>query len=108
MDLRTPSRCREVPDSTGGSSSEHGSGGGEVAEGIAKHAYEVLQEAKVDGSTLLVGDGQLEAAVAMKPTIVLSLQSRIVDKEAFGPSASLYVVEEDWTRDTYEMCRRKS
>ena len=73
----------------------HGSGGAAVHEGIAKHAYEVLQDAKANGSTFLVGDGELDSKVGMKPAIITNPKGRIVDEETFGPSASLYVVEDD-------------
>ena len=73
----------------------HGSGGAAVHEGIAQHAYEVLQDAKANGSTFLVGDGELDSKVGMKPAIVANPKGRIVDEETFGPSASLYVVEDD-------------
>ena len=75
---------------------EHTTGGMAVHKGIAEHAHEVLQDAKAQGSRFLVGDGEMEeGGKGMRPAIVLEPKGRIVDEETFGPSASLYVVEDD-------------
>lgn len=77
----------------------HGSAGSAVTPAIAQHAYDVLQDAQSNGSTFLVADGDFDPSskskTALKPTIVLNPRGRIVDEETFGPSASLYIVEND-------------
>lgn len=76
-------------------------GGTAVHEGIAKHAYEVLQDAKEKGNKFIVGGVEYAGKNAVKPAIVAvdpktsKDELRIVDEETFGPSASLYVVDTD-------------
>ncbi|KAF2186269.1 aldehyde dehydrogenase [Zopfia rhizophila CBS 207.26] len=70
--------------------------GAAVTEGIAKHAEEVLKDSQEKGDKFLVGGVDYRKPLSLKPTIVLEPKSsRIVDEETFGPSASLYIVEND-------------
>ncbi|KAF2024160.1 salicylaldehyde dehydrogenase [Setomelanomma holmii] len=74
-----------------------GHAGSAVTKSIARHANEVLQDAKATGQTIILG-GPSSASndLGLKPTIVLNPRdARIVDEETFGPSASLYVVPSD-------------
>ena len=84
--------------------SNHTTNGTAVTPGIAQHAHDVLQDAQANGSTLLVGKGEWDDSpfnksddnkVSLRPTIVLNPKNRIVDEETFGPSASLYIIEND-------------
>ncbi|KAK5698918.1 hypothetical protein LTR97_006567 [Elasticomyces elasticus] len=76
-------------------------GGQAVHSGIADKAREILQEAKDHGNEFLVGGPEMAVKNGVKPSIVIidpktsKDQLRIVDEETFGPSASLYVVEND-------------
>ena len=68
-----------------------------VNEAGVKHAEEVLRDAQEKGEKFLLGGGiERSKAATLKPAIVMEPKSsRIVDEETFGPSASLYVVEND-------------
>lgn len=70
-----------------------------VAQSIAKHAQVLLDAATKQGVTYLVGDnGSLgDTGASLKPTIVTNVRpsDRLYDEETFGPSASLYVVENE-------------
>jgi len=69
--------------------------GSAVSESIGKHANDVIQDAEKAGEKFLLG-GVSSSSVSLKPTIVLNpKESRIVDEETFGPSASLYIVPSD-------------
>lgn len=76
-------------------------GGTAVTEGIAQHAYEVLQDAKEKGVKFVYGGPEMASKSAVKPALVQIEPTtrkedlRIVDEETFGPSASIYVVEDD-------------
>lgn len=71
--------------------------GSAVSESIAQHAVEVLKASEVAGEKFLIG-GPSSNALSLQPTIVLNPNdTRIVDEETFGPSASLYVVSSDST-----------
>ncbi|ORY08374.1 Aldehyde/histidinol dehydrogenase [Clohesyomyces aquaticus] len=53
-------------------------------------------DAQAKGEKFLVGGAEYSKPLSLKPTILLEPKdSRIVDEETFGPSASLYVVEND-------------
>ncbi|KAF2654685.1 aldehyde dehydrogenase [Lophiostoma macrostomum CBS 122681] len=70
--------------------------GAAVSESIAQHAVDVLNDAKAKGEEFLVGGVDPSKPLTLRPTIVLQPEhSRIVDEETFGPSASLYVVDND-------------
>ncbi|KAF2110815.1 Aldehyde/histidinol dehydrogenase [Lophiotrema nucula] len=70
--------------------------GSAVSESIAQHAQDVLKDSEAKGDSFLVGGVDYSKPLSLKPTIVLEPKdSRIVDEETFGPSASLYVVEDD-------------
>jgi acyl-CoA reductase-like NAD-dependent aldehyde dehydrogenase len=76
---------------------EKGVAGCAVSLDIAKHAEDVIRDAQDRGDKILVGgiDGEADQ-LSLKPTIILNPKdSRIVDEETFGPSASLYVVNSD-------------
>jgi acyl-CoA reductase-like NAD-dependent aldehyde dehydrogenase len=70
-----------------------------VSPSIAKHAQLLLDEASKQGATYLVGDNRLlgDTGASLKPTIVTGVKpsDRLYDEETFGPSASLYVVEDE-------------
>ncbi|KAL9086705.1 MAG: hypothetical protein Q9165_007024 [Trypethelium subeluteriae] len=73
------------------------SAGAAVTEAGVKHAEDVLRDAREKGEKFLLG-GEIERGktATLKPAIILEPKtSRIVDEETFGPSASLYVVEND-------------
>ncbi|KAK3060857.1 hypothetical protein LTS18_007543 [Coniosporium uncinatum] len=76
-------------------------GGTAITEGIAQHAYEVLQDAKEKGVQFVYGGPEMASKSAVKPALVQIEPTtrkedlRIVDEETFGPSASIYVVEDD-------------
>jgi acyl-CoA reductase-like NAD-dependent aldehyde dehydrogenase len=61
----------------------------------AKHAYDLLVDAKANGAEFLVGAPEMIAPASVRPTIVMNVtnKSRIWDEETFGPSATLYVVD---------------
>ena len=76
-------------------------GGTAVHAGIAERAQSVLQEAKDKGNQFLVGGPEMAVKNGLRPSIVLVEPTtakddlKIVDEETFGPSASLYIVEDD-------------
>ncbi|KAI6872960.1 aldehyde dehydrogenase [Hortaea werneckii] len=76
-------------------------GGTAVHSGIAEKAQSILQDAKDHGNEFLVGGPEMAVENGLKPSIVLVDSKtnkddlKIVDEETFGPSASLYVVEDD-------------
>lgn len=76
-------------------------GGTAVHAGIAEKALAHLQEAKDKGSEFLVGGPEMATKNGVRPSIILvdpktdKNDLSIVDEESFGPSASLYVVEDD-------------
>jgi acyl-CoA reductase-like NAD-dependent aldehyde dehydrogenase len=85
-----------------------------VSEGIAKHALDVLQDAKAKGLKFIVGDATykeghpnslLPSIVAVDPKLN-PCDVRIVDEETFGPSASLYVVDTD--EEAIELANRSA
>jgi acyl-CoA reductase-like NAD-dependent aldehyde dehydrogenase len=70
--------------------------GSAVSASIAQHATDVLQDASTSGSAFLLGGPSSCEELSLKPTIVLNPKdTRIVDEETFGPSASVYVVDSD-------------
>jgi acyl-CoA reductase-like NAD-dependent aldehyde dehydrogenase len=70
-----------------------------VSSSIAKHAQLLLDDAKKQGATYFVGDNSSlgDTGASLKPTIVTNVKpsDRLYDEETFGPSASLYVVENE-------------
>ncbi|KAK5133523.1 hypothetical protein LTR08_007660 [Meristemomyces frigidus] len=76
-------------------------GGHAVHAGIAEKALGFLQEAKDKGNHFLIGGPEMAVKNGVKPSIVIIDASakkedlQIVDEETFGPSASLYIVEDD-------------
>lgn len=76
---------------------EKGVAGSAVSKDIAQHAEDVIRDAQMQGEDILVGGVHTEGGQAsLKPTLVLNPKdSRILDEETFGPSASLYVVDND-------------
>lgn len=73
--------------------------GSAVTGAFAARAHELLEEARREGAEFLAGDNDFlgEAKSGLRPTIVtnVSRESRLRDQETFGPSASLYVVEDE-------------
>ncbi|CAO2650162.1 Nn.00g014540.m01.CDS01 [Neocucurbitaria sp. VM-36] len=78
---------------------EKGVHGSAVSDSIARHAEDVVRDAQEKGEKVLVGgvdDTTKRSTLSLKPTIILDPKdSRIIDEETFGPSASLYVVDSD-------------
>lgn len=77
-------------------------GGFAVHAEMAKKAQVILQDAQDKGATFLTGGPEMSShGKGLKPSIVLVDSAtkredlKIVDEETFGPSASLYVVEDD-------------
>ena len=73
--------------------------GSAVSKGVAQHAHDLLEGAKRNGASYLCGDNQYQnqPGTALTPTIVSNVKpdDRLRDEETFGPSASLYCVEND-------------
>ncbi|PNS20359.1 Aldehyde dehydrogenase [Sphaceloma murrayae] len=86
--------------------------GGAVSEGIAKHAVDVLQDAKEKGAEFLTGGPQMTEGNKVKPSLVVvdvkakRDELRIVDEETFGPSASVYIV--DTEEEAVELANRSA
>ncbi|KAI1672172.1 Aldehyde dehydrogenase [Pyrenophora tritici-repentis] len=75
-----------------------GPAGSAVSSSIAAHAEDVIRDAQEKGEKILVGGVSATSSsnLSLQPTIILNPKdSRIVDEETFGPSASLYVVKND-------------
>lgn len=76
-------------------------GGTAVHSGIAEKAQAILLDAKDKGSEFLIGGPEMVVKNGVKPSIVVVNPKtkredlKIVDEETFGPSASLYIVEDD-------------
>ncbi|KAI4716375.1 aldehyde dehydrogenase [Aureobasidium sp. EXF-10727] len=72
-----------------------------VSESIAQNAVSILKDAKDQGVKFLCGDGSLQNNCSINNTLVLVDPKtspdhlRIVDEETFGPSASVYIVDDD-------------
>lgn len=60
----------------------------------AKHANELLIDARANGARFLVGGPEMVNPASLRPTIVTNVtrECRIWDEETFGPSATLYIV----------------
>lgn len=63
----------------------------------ATHAYDVLKDAQDKGAKFLAGGPDYLTATSLKPTLVTDVpwEARIRDEETFGPSASVYMAEDD-------------
>ncbi|KAG9571087.1 aldehyde dehydrogenase, partial [Aureobasidium melanogenum] len=72
-----------------------------ISESIAQNAVSILKDAKDKGAKFLCGDGSLQDNCSISNTLVLVDPKtspdhlRIVDEETFGPSASVYIVDDD-------------
>ncbi|KAF2736723.1 NAD-dependent aldehyde dehydrogenase [Polyplosphaeria fusca] len=71
--------------------------GDAVTKQSANHAYEVLKDAEAKGAKFLCGGPEYISETSLKPTLVTNIQAdaRIRDEETFGPSASVYMAEDD-------------
>ncbi|KAF2010489.1 aldehyde dehydrogenase [Aaosphaeria arxii CBS 175.79] len=71
--------------------------GDSVTRQSATHAYDVLVDAQEKGAKFLVGGPEYIRPTSLKPTLVtnVSRDARIWDEETFGPSASVYIAEDD-------------
>lgn len=71
--------------------------GDAVSRQSANHAYELLKDAQEKGAQFLCGGLEYLTETSLKPTLVtnVSKDARIADEETFGPSASVYVAEDD-------------
>ena len=68
-----------------------------ASAGFARHAYEVLQDARSHGAEFVYGGPEYLGKASLKPTIVANISNdmKIKDEESFGPSTSLYIAEDD-------------
>lgn len=68
-----------------------------VSKSISKHAHDLIQSARDNGASFIVGDNSFCGAsqASLKPTILTGIKETdgIRDEESFGPSATLYVVQ---------------
>ncbi|TKX23506.1 aldehyde dehydrogenase-like protein 6 [Elsinoe australis] len=86
--------------------------GSAVSEGIAKHAVDVLQDAKEKGCEFLTGAPEMQEGNKVKPSLVVvdakatKDEVRIVDEETFGPSASIYIVDSE--EEAVELANRSA
>lgn len=66
---------------------------------FASHAHLLLEEALENGASLVAGGNEYldDKGSSLRPTVIGGVTSkhRIHDEETFGPSASLYVVEDE-------------
>jgi acyl-CoA reductase-like NAD-dependent aldehyde dehydrogenase len=73
--------------------------GSAATKQFAEKAKAVVQEALDQGAELLVGDNSYlnETKTSLRPTILTGVKpsSRMYDNETFGPSSSLYVVDDE-------------
>jgi len=73
--------------------------GSAVSKSIAEHAHVLLEEAKNNGASYLVGSNKWvgDSGASLEPTIITNVkpEDRVVDEETFGPSATLYIVENE-------------
>ncbi|PSN71503.1 aldehyde dehydrogenase [Corynespora cassiicola Philippines] len=71
--------------------------GDAVTKRSATHAYDVLVDAQEKGGKFLVGGPEYITETSLKPTLVtnISRDAQIFDDETFGPSASVYMAEDD-------------
>lgn len=71
--------------------------GDAVTKQSANHAYEVLKDAEAKGASFLVGGPEYITETSLTPTLVTNVtrDARIFDEETFGPSASVYIAEND-------------
>ncbi|KAL6230839.1 hypothetical protein BDW75DRAFT_248385 [Aspergillus navahoensis] len=72
--------------------------GSAATKSFAVQAQAIVQAANDDGAEFLVGDNSLIGPnrTTLTPTILIGVQrtSALRDKESFGPSASLYIVDD--------------
>ncbi len=77
----------------------HSEAGHAVSKGIAEHAHVLIQEATKNGASYIYGSNEWDGdtGASLKPTIITNVKpdDRIYDEETFGPSATLYVVENE-------------
>jgi acyl-CoA reductase-like NAD-dependent aldehyde dehydrogenase len=68
-----------------------------VSKQSATHAYDVLKDAQDKGAKFLIGGPEFLTPTSLKPTLVTNVpwEARIRDEETFGPSASVYIAEDD-------------
>jgi acyl-CoA reductase-like NAD-dependent aldehyde dehydrogenase len=70
-----------------------------VSEGIADHAYLLLEGAVKNGAQYVVGANNFigHTGASLQPTIITNVKSgdKVYAEETFGPSATLYVVENE-------------
>ena len=73
--------------------------GSSVSKGIADHAHLLLEEAEKNGAQYIMGANTFLGPTggSLQPTIITNVKSddRVYAEETFGPSATLYVVEND-------------
>lgn len=76
-----------------------GSAGSAVTKAFCDKAHNAVEEARKNGAKFLVGDNSYTGPqkTGLQPTIVtdLSQDDPLRDTETFGPSATLYVVEDE-------------
>ena len=78
----------------------HASGAGNACTtGFASHAHLLLKEALENGASLVAGSNEYldDKGSSLRPTVIKDVtpKHKIYDEETFGPSASLFVVENE-------------
>ncbi|KAF2683990.1 aldehyde dehydrogenase [Lentithecium fluviatile CBS 122367] len=73
------------------------SAGNAVHKAATDHAMVLLQEAQQKGAEVLTGGLEYLSETSLKPTLITGVTKdmRIADEETFGPSAAVYIAEDD-------------
>jgi acyl-CoA reductase-like NAD-dependent aldehyde dehydrogenase len=71
--------------------------GDAISKQAATHAHDLLVDAQKKGAKFLLGGPEFISETSVKPTILMNVSRDAVisDEETFGPSATIYVVEND-------------
>ncbi|CAI6329495.1 unnamed protein product [Periconia digitata] len=71
--------------------------GNGVTKQSADRAYGMLQDAHDKGAKFLAGGPEYLSETSLKPTLITNVprDARIFDEETFGPSATVYMAEDD-------------
>ncbi len=66
-----------------------------VSESLAQNSLNMLEEGESKGATFLLGGAGFSKSASLRPTIGYYQRHGGFDEEAFGPSVSLYIAEDD-------------
>lgn len=71
--------------------------GDAVTHQSATHAYDLLVDAQSKGADFLTGGPEYLTPTRLKPALLTNIppEARIRDEETFGPSACVYIAEDD-------------